>query len=188
MEPQQNTVRATVVEFHKDSGGRFHPFSLTVIEDHGAYLYRKIYDVEHSRKYGYVFHQSGFGGSGPVKVDCPYFTTGTITIEETPCQLVDGKDRPPWRSRKTKAIRARNRPRQLRALPKAFTVEPGQDILDWLEHHAIEGDAVWCATCRDWFPEDSVCDHVWWCDKSCWWSTPSERCGCKSRAKCRDEG
>src|SRR3972149_9739482 len=56
-EQMDETVPHSIVaEFHKDSGGRFELFSLTVIEDRGEYLSGSIYDVDHSRKYGYLFH------------------------------------------------------------------------------------------------------------------------------------
>lgn len=181
----QESTRATVVEFQKDSSGRFHPFSLTVIEEKDGGLYRTIYDIEHSRKYGYLFDQSGFGGWGPVQVSGPYFASGDVEVKEKRCQLVDGADKAPWRSKKTKAIRARNRTRALRALPKAFAVPTGEDILDWLQTNAIECDSVWCSTCRDSFPEDSLCDHIWWCDTTGWWSTPSDRCKCTSQEACQ---
>ena len=173
-------IRAIVAEFHKDSGGRLTLFSL-VTED-GEY--RRMYDVERSRKYGYLFHHSGSGGGGPVSVSGIYFTDGDVPVEETPCQLVDPKDRPPWRGKKTRAIRQRNRTRRLRALPKAFKLEPGWDLLDWLQHRAIEEDAVWCSVCRDNLPDSSLCEHCWWCDKTCWYSTPSERCKCENREEC----
>lgn len=180
------TSRSTVVEFQKDSSGRFLPFSLTVIEDHGDHLYRKIYDIERSRKYGYMFDLSGCGGSGPVPVSGPYFVTGNASVKEGKCQLVDGKDKAPWRSKKTKAIRARNRTRRLRNLPKAFAVKSGEDILDWLNANALECDSVWCSTCLDSFPEDSTCEHIWWCDATGWWSTPSERCACTAKTECHE--
>jgi hypothetical protein len=181
--------RAIVAQFHKDSGGRLTMFSLTVIE-HGTerdgreYLCRKTYDVDHSRAYGYLFHQSGGGGSLPVNVQGIYFASGDVEIEEKPTQLVDARDKPPWRGKKTRAIRKRNRTRRLPRLPKAWTLEPGWDLLDWMHHNAIEQRAVWCSTCRDRFPEDSLCEHCWWCNVNGWYSTPAERCECKDREEC----
>jgi hypothetical protein len=181
--------RSIVAEFHKDSGGRLKLFSLTTIErrvngDGQEYFSRDIYDVEWSRTYGYLFDQSGAGGTKIVAVSGIYFVSGDVSVKEGPTQLVDAGDKPPWRSKRTRVIRARNRTRRLRALPKAFDLEPGWDLLDWLEHRAIPGDAVYCSTCRDFFPENSLCEHCWWCDQKHWYSTPAERCECKNREEC----
>lgn len=168
--------RATVAEFHKEANGRFTLFSLTVVkegDDRGRqYLVRETYDVDHSRRYGYLFEMSGCGGSHAVPVSGPYFATREIEVEEKPSTLVNRK------------ARKRNRTRRLRAVPKAFDVAPGQDLLGWLECHGIQQKGIWCSECRDWVPSDELCEHCWWCDASAWYSTPSERCECKSREEC----
>lgn len=157
--------RAIVAEFHKSAGGRLTLWAVTTLEDEGHdWRSRTQYDVEHSRKYGYLFHQSGGGGGEPINVSGIYFVSGGAKVKENPCDLVDARDRPPWKSKRTRAIRKRNRTRQLRALPKAFDLEPGQDLLDWLQCRGIESDAVHCGVCRDWLPEDDACRHVFWCD------------------------
>lgn len=186
---------ATVAEFHKNSSGKLTLWSLTAIErghdrDGREYLSKKIYDVEYSRTYGYLFQQSGWGGAMPVTVSGIYFTSGDdVEIKETPCDLVDSRDKPPWRGKKTQVIRQRNRTRRLRKLPKAFTADPrglqtGDDILNWLQNNGIEQDAVYCSDCRDFVPGDELCKHCWWCDKTGWYSTPAERCECKNRDEC----
>lgn len=185
--PQEQ--RATVAEFHKTAGGRLSLFSLTVLSPETArdgrqYIYRETYDVEHSREYGYIFHQSGGGGGPEVTVDGIYFAAGAVQIKEQPTKLVDARDKPPWRSKATRAIRARNRTRRLRRLPKAFTDGRSADLLEWLQHNAIEGDAVYCSTCRDYRPESSLCEHCWWCNTAGIWSSPGERCKCKDREEC----
>ena len=182
--------RAMVAEFHKNSNGRLELFSLTAFTSHVAqhdgktYLSRDTYDVDYSREYGYIFHLSGGGGGHTVEVSGIYFTSGKVKIKEKPCQLVSPADKPPWRSKETRIIRERNKTRRLRKLPKAFRFEPGADILDWLESNAIRDEAVYCSECRDWVPGESLCGHCWWCDKSGMYSTPDERCKCKSRKEC----
>lgn len=176
--------RAIVAEFQKNASKRLMLFALTAIEDHGDYLYRKLYDVDWSRRFGYLFHQSGAGGVGPVEVSGIYFVSGDVKVRERPCQLVGHDDEPPWRGRSTKIVRARNRTRRLRRLPRSFEPEPGKDLLDWLERHGIQEDAVYCSECRDNVPGDELCEHCWWCDQRGWYSTPSERCGCASREIC----
>jgi len=168
----ETVPHSIVAEFHKDSGGRFELFSLTVIEDRGEYLSRSIYDVDHSRKYGYLFHQSGSGGAGPVPVSGIYFVRGNVDVKESPCTLIN------------RVARKRNHTRKLRVLPKAFDLKPGWDLLDWLQHRAIEQHAVWCSKCRDHVPGEELCEHCWWCDKTGWYSTPSDRCKCKDRDEC----
>jgi hypothetical protein len=180
--------RAIVAQFHKTAGGRFELWSLTTITEEvakdgsgGIWLSRDIYDVDWSRAYGYLYHQSGAGGSGPVPVDSIYFAKGDVQIEERPCTLLErSKATGRWRARE---IRARNKTRRLRKLPKAFRMESG-DLLDWLEVNGIEGSSVWCFECLDVFPENDLCEHCWWCDKTGWWSTPSKRCKCKDREEC----
>lgn len=46
-----------------------------------------------------------------------------------------------------------------------------------------ESGCVYCSECRDHLPGDDsyhLCEHVRWCDRAGWWSTPDERCpaGC----------
>lgn len=189
--PRMTNQRATVAEFHKDSGGRLTLVSLTTLtfgktREGREYIRRCQYDVDHSREYGYIFHMSGGGGGIEVTVHGIYFAAGDVKIKEQPTMLVHYGDKPPYTSRKTRAIRARNRTRRLRRLPKAFADVPGGDLLHWLEHNAIEGDAVHCSNCRDWFPESSLCEHLWWCSKTGLWSTPGDRCKCKNREECYD--
>jgi hypothetical protein len=192
MEMVKKQRRAIVAEFHKDSGGRLKLFAMTVIKEENSrdgrvWIGRKEYDVEWSRKYGYIFDVSGSGGACvAIPVSGIYFVSGGVRVKENPTQLVDARDKPPWRGKRTKAIRQRNRTRRLLALPKAFELEADWDLLDWLEHNAINQPAVYCSVCRDWLPDTGYdfCEHVWWCDKTCWYSTPGERCKCKDRNEC----
>lgn len=168
--------RAYVAEFHKNASGRLILFSLVVIKEGTdqtgrEWQMRATYDVDHSRQYGYIFHMSGAGGSHHVPVSGPYFASGDIEVEEQPSTLINRK------------ARKRNRTRKLRSVPKAFALEPGRDLLHWLEQNAIEETAVYCSVCRDHMPSDQLCDHCWWCDEIGWYSTPSERCKC-GRKEC----
>jgi hypothetical protein len=180
--------RAIVAQFHKTAGGRFELWSLTTITEEPAkdgsgevWLSKAVYNVDWSRKYGYLYHQSGAGGSRPVPVNGIYFASGDVQIKEQPCLLCErSKATGRWRSRE---IRARNKTRRLRILPKAFRMDSG-NLFDWLEVNGIEGDSVYCSECRDNFPGDWLCEHCWWCEKIGWWSTPSERCDCKNQEEC----
>jgi hypothetical protein len=184
-------VRGIAAEFHKSAGGRLELFSLTTItletanHDGSKYLSRTGYDVEYSRRFGYIWHESSGGGDRIVEVSGPYFTSGDIKVKEKPTQLVDARDKPPWKGKRTLAIRKRNRTRRLRALPKPFDLKGYEDLVSWMEHNAIQDDAVWCSECRDWVTGQELCEHTWWCDNTGWYSTPNERCKCKDREECR---
>lgn len=186
-------ARSVVTIFQRTAGKRTYPWSLIVFEperDHKGewQLYQHLYDVEYSKRFGYIFHMSG-AGAFPLEIDGLYHVSGDLdgkSVIEKPCQLVDSSDNPPWKGAKTKAIRARNGTRRIR-MPKAFSDAP--DMLAWLQNNAIQGDAVFCTECRDLFPGDNECDwceHIWWCDKTGLYSTPNERCKCKSRKECYD--
>lgn len=184
-------MREIIAEFHKTAGKRLELFSLITIEEKEGHdgqkvLSRSIYDVDWSRTYGYVFHESGSGGRDVVEVSGIYWVSGGSKVRELPTTLVSSSDKPPWKSKATLAIQRRNRTRRLRKLPKVFHLEEGQDLLAWLEREAIEDETVWCSTCRDWLPSQDICRHIWWCDRSCSYSTPDERCKCKDREECDD--
>jgi hypothetical protein len=183
-------MRTIVAEFHKTAGKRLELFSLITIEEKGLdgqkYKSRSIYDVDLSRTYGYVYHESGCGGTPEVDVEGIYWASAGATVFEHPTRLVASLDKPPWKSKETLAIRSRNRTRRLKKLPKTFRLESGKDLLDWLERNAIEGETVWCSTCQDRLPDRDLCRHCWWCDTACGYSTPDERCKCKDRSECDD--
>lgn len=177
--------------FYKSAGNRLSLFSMFTMEpvvghNGQTYISRNFYDVDYSRRYGYVWHLSGCGGSGPFEVDGPYWTSGTIEVVERPTSLVGHKDKPPWRGKDTRAIRKRNRTRRLRKLPVAFLLQPGWDLMDWLVHNAIKDKVIYCSLCHDYLPSNDLCSHCWFCDKTANYSTPDERCKCASREECDD--
>lgn len=185
-------ARDIVAEFYKSAGGRVTLDSMTVLaEERGhdgtTYVRRSIYDVDYSRRYGYLWHMSGFGGDHLNEVRGIYWVSGNPQIKELPTQLVDRRDKPPWTGKRTLVIRRRNRTRRLPKLPKAFDLQPGWDLLDWLENCAIRDEAVWCSKCRDYVSGQELCQHCWWCDKTGDYSTPDEPCSCKSREECRGD-
>jgi hypothetical protein len=181
-------VTAFVAEFQKDARGRLELWSLVTFEDDGRGIERRYYDVDWCKKFGcYVFDYSGGGGSHTVEVGGIYFAKGPVSIIETPSKLVSGADHPPWTSPLTLAIQARNRTWRLKALPQRFRSGRNGNLLDWLENNGIQQPSVYCSECDDRFPDDQACEHIWWCEEACWWSTPSERCGCGTRADCSGE-
>jgi hypothetical protein len=181
--------------FHKDSGGRLELDCLHVRtewvsrHDGKTYIGSDGYDVDWSKRYkSYLFHNSSSGFHEP-EVSGIYFISGDMKVKEKPCQLVDTRDKPAWRGKRTQAIRKRNRTRRLMKLPKAFDMEGFENLLEWLQQNGIESDAVWCSICRDCMPGSEfydTCEHIWWCQKTGDWSTPSERCECKDQEECRD--
>lgn len=181
---EPTAARKIVAEFQKNARGHLILFALTTISEKGG---REQYDVDHSRSYDYLFHLSGAGGGPTVEVSGIYFASPGASVKEERCTLVSADDKPPWLSKKTAAIRNRNRTRRLRSLPKSFALEAGWDLLTWLEYNAIQSDSVWCSTCRDCFPETDTCDHCWWCNQIGEWSTPDERCECEPGKGCHGE-
>jgi hypothetical protein len=197
--------REVVGHFWKDSSKRVRLCSLTVLKESKSsfngniFLSRDEYDVDYSKTFGYIFHNSGSGGDESIEVSGIYYVTvnaitkrllgeplgelRTPTIVEKEPQWV-GKD-----AKGTKAIRKRNRTRRIFKLPKAIDLSDGEDLLDWLQSNGIEGDSVWCSTCKDFFPGQddwNLCKHCWWCDKTANYSTPNDRCTCKDRDECSD--
>lgn len=185
------TARSIFAEFFKDAHGRVRLHGLTVIEDvthrdGKTYVSRKEYDVEWHRTGGYyLFHQSGAGG-GNNRIDARgiFFCSGGVKTRKKPCQWVYSGDKQPWKHPRTTAIRERNKTRQLKRLPRSFDLEQGEDILNWLERTGADVEPVYCSSCRDFVRGDDLCRHSWWCEKIGWYSTPSERCQCASRAVC----
>lgn len=180
-EPETTAVpssRKVVALFHKQPNGRLEMFSLTTLQRvqgyYGPAIERNDYNVDWSKKYGYLWNMCGSGGGDtPIPVDGIYYASRDVTVLERPSALTN------------RAARRRNKTRRLPALPRKFLCNGG-DLIDWLENNAIQGDSVYCSACRDCLPEDSLCDHCWWCDKIGWWSTPSERCGCANRESCHE--
>ena len=172
--PDRAEQVGVVATFFKNARGRLTMDSVVVVDEYGCPAF---YDVEYSKKYGYLYHMSGFGGTSVIDVQGLYAATDDVMVRECPSTLAD------------EATRARNATRRLRRLPKHCRprADHGEsDLFDWIEKHGINDDAVWCSTCRDWVPGHSLCKHTWWCDVTGWYSTPDEPCGCESREKCRD--
>lgn len=184
--------RQVVAEFYKPEKGPIEMHSLSVIKkrvghDGKSRWSRTGYDVDYSKSYGYIFHMSGGGGGMEIETSGIYFSSGNPAVKEMPVQYVDPKDEPPWEGSGTLAIRKRNRTRRLRKLPDLFKPRRGEDLLDWLEQNAIQGDSVWCSDCDDHLPEESLCEHCWLCDATGMYSTPDERCGCGDRDQRSEE-
>jgi hypothetical protein len=195
MKDSERTI-GIVGTFYKTAGKRLTLDSITVLtesvsrHDGKTYRGRDGYDVDWSREYGYIFHNSSGGGEKTVEVSGIYFASGDVKIKEKPAEFVDVHDKPPWKGKKTLAIRKRNKTRRLAKLPKAFDMTGVSDLLAWLQYNGIEADAVYCSTCHDYFPgtdDWNLCEHCWWCSKTGWYSTPNERCKCKDREECDGE-
>lgn len=180
-------VTAYVAEFHKAATGPLMLWSLTTFEkdERTGSEQRTYYDVDWSRTLGcYLFDVSGGGGGTTVEVSGIYFAKGRVTIRETPTTLIDGRDSEPFTSPETLIIRERNRTRRLRKLPRPFVDASCGNLLEWLERHGIQQEAVYCSECQDRFPDDQTREHIWWCDETGQDSTPGDRCGCPTRAVC----
>jgi hypothetical protein len=47
----------------------------------------------------------------------------------------------------------------------------GGDLWDW----AIQCECEHCSICGDSFPDNDLCEHIYWDDEAGWWSTPDSR-------------
>ncbi len=175
---QPLALREVVGHFWKSPGKRIYLNSLTVFDG----VSRREYDVDFSRRFGYIFHQSGGGGSNVVAVRGIYHCTNTfltkrllgedlgslrpvITLEEK-AEWVDPRDEAPYEDKpRTLEIRKRNRTRRLTRLPKSFMLSDGQDLFDWLLDNGIENESVYCSVCKDYSPDNGwdLCEHCLWC-------------------------
>ena len=109
----------------------------------------------------YLFHLAGGGGCPPVVIDGLYWTPDPSWVTEQPSTLVNDD------------ARCRNSTRRLDAMP--IDLKGCDDLLDYLNQHERNEEAVWCSRCRDDLPNDDLCEHIWWCDRASWYSTPEER-------------
>jgi len=177
------TVTGVVGHFYRSPSGDTRLFTLTVIQKGvsrhtgESYISKNIYDVEWSKLHGYLFNMTGGSSGRTVEVDGLFHCSGDVEIIRTPCRLVDPRDRPHYRGRATTRIRRINATRRMMRPPRHIDMQPGQNLFDWLYCNGIEQDAVYCSECHDWVRGDELCAHCWWCDKNCWYSTPSDRCG-----------
>lgn len=166
------------------------------------------YDVDWcKRDRQYVYHNSSGGGPLPETVTGIYWCSSGYPVKERAAQWCSANYEDGRIDAETRYIRARNRTRRLKQLPKEFRDcwiklpngtrfrQESDDLLDWLEHHGTEEDAVFCVECEDDFPGDDLCEHCWWCDSAGWYVTPSEgepcfdrECyGCSNRRRRRHE-
>lgn len=184
------TERAIIAMFYRPASGVPRLHALTLVNDYICYdgqiiRSRTEYDVEWSRSYGYyIFHQSGCGGGERVTASGLYYASGPASVNEQSAQWCDSRDKPPWHGRRTRIIRKRNRTRRMARLPRHIDLDPGQDLLAWLEHNGVDQDAVYCSECVDWVRGDHLCEHTWWCDQIGWYSTPGDPCG-HDREECQ---
>jgi hypothetical protein len=162
-------ARIIAAQFHLREDGTYELFSLWHFQQHErGHWYYHCYDVDWcKRDQSYVFHQSG-GGPTPIEIDGLYWASEGAPITERPCQLVDDD------------ARERNATRRLPEVP--IDIEGCADVLDWLENTAQDEGTEYCSVCDDRLPTDDLCEHIWWCEETAWYSTPDERrldCACE---------
>ena len=150
---REEPERAVVASFILQEDGTYELNS--VISQHGDCPGCSIYDVDLSKSYGYVFHQSGAGFSAPFKESGIYWSISPETVTEKPCQWTitgDGNN----------AFQERNATRRLEAIP--WDMDGAEDILEWLHRNALQDETVYCSTCEDYLPSESLCEHCWYCN------------------------
>lgn len=148
----RRTERVVFIEYRE---GR--PFEVVTIEDDGEIRGRNYYDVEYCKRDKQLYyHFSGGGGTEALE---PQEGVVFWTAPDFPVKPEPG------------AVR-RKRATYRKKLEEAFN---GQ----WFDGIS-ESECEYCPVCDDHLPTEdvgfSLCDHVWWCDDTGWWSKPGERC------------
>lgn len=202
----QREGRKILAEFWCDESLKLELRSVTVLAPY-VFHDQKVgegidrYEVELSKTYGYLYDLSGGGGAGPEPVSGIYWCSPGFPVKEGPTSYCSSNYETGHIDAGTRYIRMRNRTRRLVRLPKEFRkserltwpeyphrgpakVSAG-DLMDWLERHAINQDAVYCSACDDWLPSEELCAHCWWCESVGWYVTPSEGSVCFD-ADCQD--
>lgn len=191
----QGTLHREVVGmFYKDRSKRVRLNSLVVLQEHGkndghVYLVKEYWDVDWSRKFGYLFHMSGCGGDETIEVRGIYHATAKSVAMKLLGQSLGALVAPRIVEKEQQWVEKheRNRTRRLTKLPNAIVLDEDEDLMDWLQYNGIESDMVWCSSCRDCFPGSNdydLCEHVWWCENTATYSTPDDRCKCKNLDEC----
>lgn len=154
--------RAIVATFIAEENGVYRLNS--VMTQHGDRPGHSTYDVDYSKSYGYIYHCSGGGWLAPFKVDGVYWSITPESVTEKPCQwATEGPG--------AQAFRERNATRRLEAIP--WDLDGAEDILGWLHRNALQDETVYCSTCEDHLPSESLCEHCWYCD-GVGYKTPGE--------------
>ena len=123
------------------------------------------YDVDWcKRDQIYLYHMSGGGGKYPITVRGVYWSKEPGYTREAGNNLSN------------RASSKRNRTRRLEVLP--FEIREDEDLLEYLEDHAVRDDSIWCSVCMDHLPGSNPCGHIWWCEEIGDFSTPSDRHEC----------
>lgn len=145
------------VEFDEDN----RPFSVITKVTHKSYdgcvyMGYDYYDFDYSKDTGWLhYHLSGCGGVEPIGTG--KLVSGTVVY---------------WAAKGVDVIEE-GLCRRLRKLPKPYNVD------NMFEEGASSEKVIYCTECQDNLRIDYTdypCEHIWWCDKCDWWSTPEERC------------
>jgi hypothetical protein len=141
---------AAVVQFFLKEDGTYDIHALWTVRANDRRGYSQ-YDVDYcKRDRQYMFHMSG-GGPFPVPAMGLYWTTDASLVTEEPST---------W---SREADRERNPTKRLDNLP--IDIGRYTDFWDWLANTCNEAESVYCSICKDSFPGDDLCAHVWWCDE-----------------------
>jgi hypothetical protein len=161
----QDTEKIVYVEFDDDG----HPHSAMTHEtDRRGEISVNDYDVAISKRFGLLYHLSGFGGS-----------EDTITLQQPMHRNEDGSLSPAelvyWVAPGIEVVGLEVY-KQLETLPEPYTVET---MFDGLHSINCEYGILWCRVCQDFMPDviADYCEHIWYCHECEEANTPDEQCG-----------
>lgn len=169
MDPENETV--VFVEFDDE-----HPNSVITQEQHKWGTSYNYYDFEQSKRYGTLYHLSGFGSLYPLQLGQAFIRRDgqDIPVERVYWAIPDIQ------------VEEQGMCRRLEALPEQWTAEK---LFDGAKVINAECGILWCSECEDYLPDyvPDYCKHIW----ECWIcnevSTPDERCGHPRGAEEEDE-
>lgn len=165
------TEKILAIEYFRDDSGKILPFSVfTAGSDNPDYHSEYDFDFCKSNQTLY-YHNSSMG--------CAFYVNKLANPSIPPSSFLwwdksihpesnDGQARRHLTVEEIKAI-------GYGVIGEPLEIDGSKNPFDNAEY----GELQYCSECDEFFREDDLCEHIWWCDKCGWFSTPDERCGHK---------
>jgi hypothetical protein len=171
MKSGKHDLQVVFVDLFLDDTGEFRINSVVASYEcegmNGIYTRHEQFDVDWCRRDSdYIWHWSGSGPAKPFEAHGFYWAADGIALKEIKAA---------WSDEKT---RIRNPTARLAELP--IDLGEYKDVLDYLESESGDTESYYCPTCKDHLPEESPCNHAWWCEEQAAMSVPGDRVkGCR---------